>query len=460
MNRPVSLLILPPEILEAIISSIRFSLDALKALSQSCRCLHAIATPPLFRLVVIRSPESMKRFIEAATSSHYLTTLIKELQIHYHDLDEDTDDSPEDIEPVLSKLVNLESLVMRSSWFEAKKWDKMQLLCQPQETLPALRSCKPRQIFSLMHLSKTLLTNIGTLSFDYGYDWFFSFGSYGFLLHHPSLERLTIAGAQFQMCDITKRAVPFRSTCLQELTLLNCELHHFDIEAMLRYPHQLKHFTMKGQEARIPDYYIFPNKNRQLYIDALKSQSSCLETLDIDLQFNDWEEPIDLSEFSALQSLTISPRMLIGDNQCLWPKPAPALEWAKRLPYNLQHLIFRNGCGAFPILQIYEAVREDYIHLRSFTCQIASNVLEDGSLYYKEDELDANDHEGNPVFRSPSDIMSDISPDGVSYLQGFRVLDVELSVVEVPRLVRLPGYDSCPCFCWTYKHRLNDESVW
>lgn len=140
MSEPVSLLKLPTEILENILSEARPSLGTLKAISQCCHRLHAIAVPHVFKSVVIRTPESMSRFLETAASSHRLTSLIREVQVHYHDLDEDTTDSPEDIEPVLSSLVNLESLVLRSSWFSWHKDKKMKLLIHPQETLPTLRS--------------------------------------------------------------------------------------------------------------------------------------------------------------------------------------------------------------------------------------------------------------------------------------------------------------------------------
>ncbi|KAJ5358172.1 hypothetical protein N7541_005330 [Penicillium brevicompactum] len=384
----------------------------------------------------------MNRFIETATSSHCVTSLIREVQIHYHVLDEETDDSPEDIEPVLSNLVNLESLVIRTSWFDTDKAKKMQLLCRPQETLSALRSV--------------------ILSLDYGHEWEFSVGSYGYLLHHPGLEKLTIAGAAFQMGTLDKLRVPFRSTSLQALALLNCALNARHLKDMLLYPLQLKHFTMKGQEERYI-YGPFRDFDRRLYIDALRSHASSLETLDIDLQYGHTEEPIDLSEFSALLSLTISPRMLIGDNQEFWLKDASTSDWAKLLPSNLQHLTFRHDCAVFPLIQMYEAVREGYIKLRSLTCQIASNTQEDGSPCYDEGDLDTLDPQGVKVFRSPDEVMSDVSPDGTTYAEVFQAIGIDFSVIEVPRTETLTGNDSCPCPCWTYKHRVyngEDYSWW
>jgi hypothetical protein len=130
----------------------------------------------------------MNRFLGAATNSFYLTSLIRELQIHYHKLDEDIDDSPEDIEPVIAKLVNLKSLIIRSSWFDRGKAHRMQPLSHPQETPPALRSCKLGPIFLWMHISKRFLISIGNLRLDYGYEWSFSVGAYGLVSSRWSRE--------------------------------------------------------------------------------------------------------------------------------------------------------------------------------------------------------------------------------------------------------------------------------
>lgn len=88
-----------------------------------------------------------------------------------------------------------------------------------------------------------------------------------------------------------------------------------------------------------------------MYIDALGSQSSYLETFEIDIQFDEWKESIEHSNFPALQSLTISLGMSIGDNVCFWLNPAPTLDRVKLLPSNLQHLKFRHDCGVFIVQQ-------------------------------------------------------------------------------------------------------------
>ena len=158
-----------------------------------------------------------------------------------------------------------------------------------------------------------VLIDIVTLSLDYVHESEFGVGSYGSLFHHPGLERLTIVGAQFQVRSLDESLTSFRSTRLRELALLNCDLTPRDLKNMPRYPCQLKHFTMKGQEEEASAQWLVGESNRQLYIESLRSKYSSLKPLDLDLQYNEWEDPMDLSNFSALQSLTILPQMLIGN---------------------------------------------------------------------------------------------------------------------------------------------------
>ncbi|KAJ5618691.1 hypothetical protein N7528_006802 [Penicillium herquei] len=211
---------------------------------------------------------------------------------------------------------------------------------------------------------------------------------------------------------------------------------------MLRYPRQLRHFTIKGQEDG-SDPNLYGDGDRQLYINALMSQSSSLETLDFDIQFHLWEDPITFRDLSALRSLTVSPRMLVENIDCDWLEPDTSLAWARLLPPTLQNLTFHHADAKFSTLQIYEAIRSGYLHLNTLTCQIASKEPGDDT-----------------VFRSPDDLMSEISPDGVPYWQAFRKLGVGFSAVEVPHTETLPGYDSCPCTCWTYKHLLYQKPSW
>lgn len=93
---------------------------------------------------------------------------------------------------------------------------------------------------------------------------------------------------------------------------MNCDLSPRQLSEILSYPRALKHFTFKGQS---PDPIVtgpIRDPNRSAYIDALRMHASSLESLDLDLYYY-WTEPIDLTEFTALKTLTTSRRMLVGD---------------------------------------------------------------------------------------------------------------------------------------------------
>lgn len=159
------------------------------------------------------------------------------------------------------------------------------------------------------------LTSLGQLGFDFdNYDestWILH--PYEAVFFHPNLQSLTITGACVQTVWSRLTGAPAaRSTRLEELRLLNCDLSPRDLSEMLSYPRALKHFTFKGQSADPIVTGFVREANRSAYIDALKTHASSLESMDLDLYFP-WPEPIDLTEFKALKKLTISRRMLVGD---------------------------------------------------------------------------------------------------------------------------------------------------
>lgn len=136
-----SLLELPHDLVEAIAFAIRPDLKTLDAFSRVCRSLYTISIPVLYRSVALRSPQGTSRFSSTIAHPPHLISPVRELQIHYHDLDEETDDCPEDADPVLAKLVNLESLTVRTNWFNWNKAFTTSLIRDPQRTFPALRFC-------------------------------------------------------------------------------------------------------------------------------------------------------------------------------------------------------------------------------------------------------------------------------------------------------------------------------
>lgn len=132
----------PPEIAQIIALAIRPSLKSLSNFAQVCRSLCPVSTPILYKSVVLRNVGSANHFSWTISHSPDLIPLVRELQIHFHDMDEDSDDCPEDFEPTLVKLVHLESLVIRAEWFDDMKASRTTLINNPSEALPAFRSCE------------------------------------------------------------------------------------------------------------------------------------------------------------------------------------------------------------------------------------------------------------------------------------------------------------------------------
>lgn len=440
-----SLLHLPLEILEHIASAIRPSLRSLSIFAQACRTLYSISTPVLYKSVVFRSLESARHFSDTISHSPNLIPLVRELQIHYHDLDEDSSDSPEDVEPTLVKLVHLQSLVVRTNWFDYQKAIKTRLINNPSEAFPALRSCE-FYLFYLMRKPNTIslvLTTAGNLSNDYDEPYCWVFSPYQALLTHTGLQTLAISGANVQL-EWNHHPSNTRYTQLRELRLLNCDISSGGLAELLRHPRSLKYLTLKGQAKDVIDLPTARDSDRSGYIDAIKTHCSSLETLDLDL-YEEWGDPIDLSDFQSLKKLTTAPRMLIGDDTIVGgcrTKTAPAACWRGLLPPNLEHLTFRSDEAVFPIREMYELVSSGGLRLASFTCQMLQDT---------PDEL---------VDRSPQDLVSERCPNGKSYYEGFRELGVRFSVVEVSEIQPLPEGEACPCDCWTYMHRFEHDEVW
>lgn len=222
-----------------------------------------------------------------------------------------------------------------------------------------------------------------------------------------------------------------RSTPLEELHLLNCDLDTLSLSLILECPRALKHFTFKGQSPPMIFSPPFRDKNRGAYIDVLKSHASSLESLDLDL-YDWWEEPINLSDFKVLKRLAISTWMLTGDGNETKPL-------GKVLPSSLEQITFRSQDSDFHFGDICELVRSGELrHLSSLSCQLPS----DWSLV------------------SPEQVLAEQCNEYQSFAQAFDELGVQLSVVRVPEPAVMPENETCPCPCWTYWHRWNDSYDW
>ncbi|KAJ5805110.1 hypothetical protein N7474_010997 [Penicillium riverlandense] len=417
------LVALPQEIIEAIL--VELGSSSFRPISHVCRSLRSICLPFLYRSIVLRDPNQAEAFLATLSQSpHSIPLLVRELQIHYHNTLDEKDNpttSPEHLDPLIMKLSSLESLVIKSDFFDYTAAEKISLLRQP-ELFPSLTSCH--------------------IGFDLGHFQTWYLFPYEELLFHPSLQSLTFSGAAVQTSS--RQPQTPRSTQLEELRFLNCDLHASELADMLRFPRALKHFTLKGQG---PDPIITPRfseSDRTEYLDALKPHALSLESLDLDLDL-DWEDPLDMRDFVALKRLTITPRMVIGDDteEEELNGRTRFTPWKELLPQSLTHLTFRNDEAVFPLDGIYDTVRdEDLPNLTSFTCEMLRDAPEYG------------------VSCTPEELLSKQCHDGPSFSQAFGQLGVQLSVVQVNDPVPMVENEHCPCPCWTYRHRFRNDVPW
>jgi hypothetical protein len=285
-----------------------------------------------------------------------------------------------------------------------------------------------------------VLTITVNLGFDYYRDYEWSLTPYEALFYHSGLTTISITGAavsaKWDYQDIHPPAL--RSTNLEELELLNCNISSQELELMLRYPRALKSFTLKGEPAE-SKYGFTCGSDRGEYVDVLMAHSSSLQVLDLDLYY-DWSEEIDLSPFTALESLTITPRMLVGDRggEC---KPANEIDlshWGELLPPSLERLTFRCDGLFFPLDGIYEAVSTGKLPiLRWFSCEMRYHA------------------ESMEYFREPGEVLADkcTCTEGLSFSQAFEALGVNISVVALGDKRCLPRRMTSDCRCWSYEHR-------
>jgi hypothetical protein len=137
------LLSLPAEILEVVIDEACSSAADLSTLSLVCRGLHWFITPSLYRSINLVGYKSAKQFAWTIFQRPDFAPLVRKLQIHSHGTDENEDENcSEDFDSTITQLINLNSLALRTDFFNRSKAQKLGIICRPHEVLPALRSSK------------------------------------------------------------------------------------------------------------------------------------------------------------------------------------------------------------------------------------------------------------------------------------------------------------------------------
>ncbi|RAL13221.1 F-box protein [Aspergillus homomorphus CBS 101889] len=318
----MQLLQLPAEILQAIIGQLS-SRASLASLARVCRHLESLVDPILCRSVYLRNHDD-EPLIRALDARPARAQYIRELLIHYHYVNVPNQQEyypllVEDLVPTLRRLVNLRRLTVKGLLYDAprsyddpdignierfdaiaNKW--YQLFEQAGEpysdVLPSLESCQ--MIMDDVPYHPDTRTDL----------WSFDIRSS--VMIHPRLRDLTLLGALVGGLNPDLWYEP-RSTPLESLTLLCCDVSAGGMREMLSPPRALKHLTWKGVPATSPPEF-WPGE-RQEYLNAIRTQADSLLSLDLDFYgIGGHHPPLDFRDFPCLQQLTIDSKVLRGSD--------------------------------------------------------------------------------------------------------------------------------------------------
>lgn len=244
------------------------------------------------------------------------------------------------------------------------------------------------------------------------------------LFFHHELRGMSLTGARFDEFFLPHhhKAAP-RSTPLEELVLLMCDITPEGLSELLTYPRALKHFTFKG-ECHFKPKKLSPN--RAAYLNALMPHRLSLKSLDLDLYYQPCNEGVDLHEFSMLEELTIDPRMLKGDDEAF-------LRLGEVFPPSLRKITFRGFIcfDQLPQIILQKVSEAELPHLHSLNFEHPSSWTE-----------------STEVYRSIK-----------SYEEAFATLGVRLPLRVERTSLPLPEHKEFPCKCLWFTFR-KDETLW
>jgi hypothetical protein len=144
---------LPVEVLAMVFQSLRRLPHCLRSLAQTCRRVSDLIIPMLYSSIYLRTPDSCKQLAATVIRNPRLASLVRELQVHYHDAR--NDENHDAVLDVLLEVENLEILSLRSvplyqvleesshkllSMFVPKK--SIDVECHTQYIGHRLRSCE------------------------------------------------------------------------------------------------------------------------------------------------------------------------------------------------------------------------------------------------------------------------------------------------------------------------------
>lgn len=314
-----SLLRLPPETLDGILSLLNQA--SLNNLSQACRALQQLVEPWLYHTVSIQNGQD-KPFTSAIDNNRARAGYVQELQIHYHEDVEDEEDyyplCAQALSPTIRRLQNLKSLIVKGldeddiplsfepSIDKSARFQNLFLeAAMPQSSvLQSLRTCMVQCPLCSALYMRSICTDEpeGTLNLHEQQTW--ELADLDALFIHPTLQHLTIANgrmASFTSFDPDR----VRSTDLQVLTLIACDIKPAQLQKILSMPKALQRFTAKGSAWLGRSV---SGEDRAASLESLRMHASSLVSLDLDFFLGDGQmpqEPLVMVDFTVLQQLAI-----------------------------------------------------------------------------------------------------------------------------------------------------------
>ncbi|KAJ6137703.1 hypothetical protein N7471_004189 [Penicillium samsonianum] len=376
----------PQEIIDAILAELRPNLASIASVTRVCRRLNSAATPNLYGSVIIWRPIHADRLARTIKGNPRLIPFIRMLQLHYRAIPHSMTNERHmailvntlSFESTIGKLPNLSSLVMKTDCFPNPV--NLRLFRKP-DNLSNLRSCEIsiRLQPNLIELPSGSNDIPGSLGHDSSlwHRWILKPVDTAFF--HSGLESLALSHCVIRghRQNIPKNT-PTRSTSLKSLMLLNCEISTSGLARLMEYPRALESFTFKG-ESRGNEEDMHQGYTRQMYVEALQAQSSSLEKLNLDI-YMPWGKMINLTSFSVLKELTVTPSHLAGSrhgSEYLDHKTAPM---RGLLPPSLEHLTFWDPRSGYYQHEDYSLYENSYL---KFIIHVGANsrLLRDFCLW-------------------------------------------------------------------------------
>ncbi|KAL4861870.1 hypothetical protein BDV12DRAFT_203595 [Aspergillus spectabilis] len=302
---------MPLEVLFAILDAFDSDTTSLSRLSRSCHYLHSIVPEFLYRRLVLGNSQT-RPFRDTLKSNPGLAKFVKSLSVHHHYVEPENvaDFRPliaEALAPTIGKLTQLEILKLKGCGMDTpfadvgSHWRHRRLYDAAYG--------KFHKLF-LKAMDGSVLSNLKTLTLNLS-DRKLWMCEMELFMFHPTLKKLSILGAA--ICPFVFLG-PQRSTCLEELELLCCDISSETLGRALSVPKALRRLVFKGATRTLPTMPHYVEVERQPYVEAIAQQAHSLKVLDIDfwLDLDVSHEPIDLSAISQVETLTTRPRVLDG----------------------------------------------------------------------------------------------------------------------------------------------------